>query len=67
LKGINCKHCQLNCKTQGKTECSKYNAKADRPNQLLKLINEAIKAEDYPLVTKLQKELDRFNYGHKNK
>ena len=63
MKGINCKHCQKNCKTKGKMECEIYNAKSDRPNQLLKLINEAIKAQQYTLVADLQKELNEFYYG----
>lgn len=63
MKGINCKHCQNGCKTKGKTECTIYNARADRPNQLPKLINEAIKAQQYTLVADLQKELNEFYYG----
>jgi hypothetical protein len=47
----------------GKTECSKYQAKADRPSQLPKLINDAIVSGDLQKVKELQKELDSFNYG----
>lgn len=62
-KNTNCKHCQLNCKTQGKTECTKYNAKADRPSQLPILIREALNDKDHELVKKLQEEQFRFNHG----
>lgn len=63
VKNINCKHCQLTCKSQAKTECAKYDPIANRPAQLPTLIREAIKNEDYELVNKLQIELDKFNYG----
>jgi hypothetical protein len=59
----NCKHCSNLCKQQGKTDCNKYQAKADRPSQLPKLINDAIVSGDMQLVKELQKELDQFNYG----
>lgn len=62
-KNIYCKHCQLSCKQHGKTECSKYNAIADRPNQLPVLIREAINKGNYKKVKELQTELDQFNYG----
>jgi pyruvate-formate lyase-activating enzyme len=63
MKNINCRHCQNPCKMAGKTECNKYQAKADRPSQLPKLINEAIVAGDMQLVKELQKERDAFYYG----
>lgn len=63
MKKSNCKHCQLSCKMSGKTECNKYQAIADRPSNLPKLINEAIVKGDMELVKKLQNELDQFNYG----
>lgn len=62
-KNINCRHCQKSCKMAGKTECSKYQAKADRPSQLPKLINDAIVKGDMQKVKELQKELDTFYYG----
>jgi hypothetical protein len=62
-KNIFCKHCQLPCKQQGKTECSKYNAIADRPNQLPVLIREAINKGDHKKVKELKEELDQFYYG----
>lgn len=64
MKKTNCKHCQSLCKQQGKTECSKYNAIADRPNQLPTLIREAINKGDHKKVKDLQTELDQFNYGN---
>lgn len=58
-----CKHCQNTCRINGKNECSKYNAIADRPNQLPTLIREAINKGDHKKVKELQIELDQFNYG----
>jgi hypothetical protein len=63
MKKINCKHCQLSCKQHGKTECSKYNATADRPSQLPLLIREAINKCDHKKVKELKEELDQFYYG----
>jgi hypothetical protein len=62
-KNIFCIHCQLPCKQQGKTECSKYNAIADRPNQLPVLIREAINKGEHKKVKELKEELDAFYYG----
>jgi hypothetical protein len=63
MKKTNCKHCQSLCKQHGKTECNKYNAIADRPNQLPALIREAINKGNHEKVKDLQIELDQFNYG----
>jgi hypothetical protein len=63
MKGINCKHCFEKCKTQGKTECSKYKAKANRPNDLKTLINKAILEGNLDLVKEYQNELNEFYYG----
>lgn len=62
-KNIYCKHCSKSCKSLGVTECEKYEAKADRPNQLPKLINDAIVAGDLQKVKELQAEQDAFFYG----
>jgi hypothetical protein len=62
-KNIYCKHCQNSCRIQGKTECNKYNAIADRPNQLPVLIREAINKGDNKKVKDLKEELDQFYYG----
>ena len=61
----NCRHCQLKCKTQGKTDCNKYNSIADRPSQLPALIREALIKMNYKEVERLQKELFYFNHGNK--
>ena len=61
----NCKHCQLKCKTKGKTDCNKYNSIADRKSQLPALIREALIKRNYKEVEKLQKELFYFNHGNK--
>ena len=63
MKNTNCKHCIKNCKSLGKTECEKYKARADRPNQLPNLIREALNKGDYQEVEKLQAEQFRFNHG----
>jgi hypothetical protein len=63
MKKTNCIHCQNTCKSIGKTECSKYNAIADRPNQLPTLIREAINKGDHKKVKELKEELDQFYYG----
>jgi hypothetical protein len=63
MKNINCRHCSNLCKQHGKTECSKYNAIADRPLKLPILIREAINKGDHKKVKELQTELDQFNYG----
>ena len=59
----NCKHCLLNCKDKSKTECSKYEAIADRPNQLPILIRKALNEGNHTLASKLQQELFSFNHG----
>ena len=61
----NCRHCQLSCKTQGKTNCDKYNAIANKPSQLPALIREALINSNYKEVERLQKELFYFNHGNK--
>jgi hypothetical protein len=58
-----CKHCQSSCKKIGLVECSSYNAKANRPQQLQIQINEAYKSHDYELARKLSEELFRLNHG----
>ena len=63
MSRTNCKHCLLSCAQKGKTECEKYKAKADRPNQIPNLIREALNKGDYQEVEKLQKELFKFNHG----
>lgn len=63
MKNTNCKHCQLNCKQIGKTECEKYNAKANRPEQLKAEIKLAYSNSDNATALKLQNELDMFYYG----
>jgi hypothetical protein len=63
MKGINCKHCQNSCFTKGKTECAKYNAKANRPNDLKTLINKAILEGNLDLVKEYNNELNEFYYG----
>jgi hypothetical protein len=63
MKNINCKHCQLLCKVQGKTECTSYQAKASRPEQLKEEIKEAFKNNNYELGHKLQEELFKYNHG----
>ena len=63
MKNTNCRHCQLSCKTQGKTECYKYNDIANRPSQLPELIRNALNESNYKEVEKLQKELFTFNHG----
>ena len=62
-KNINCRHCLKPCKSHGKTECSKYEAIADRPNQLPILIRKAFRDKDHELASKLQAELFSFNHG----
>jgi len=59
----NCKHCQLSCKTQGKTNCDKYNAIANKPSQLPEQIREYFKNKDYEKAKQLQEELFRLNHG----
>jgi len=59
----NCKHCQLNCKTQGKTNCDKYNAIANKPSQLPEQIRESFKNKDYEKAKQLQEVLFRLNHG----
>jgi len=59
----NCKHCQNSCKVKGKTECNKYQSKANRPEQLKQEIREAFKNRDYDLGKKLNEELFRKNHG----
>lgn len=54
-----CKHCQSSCKKIGLVECDRYNAKANRPQQLEKEINEAYKKQDYELAKKLSEQLFR--------
>jgi hypothetical protein len=63
MKKSNCKHCQLNCKSIGKTECTKYNSIAERPNQLIGSIRDALNNKDNELAKKLQDELFKFNHG----
>ena len=63
MKKINCRHCIKSCKQLGITECAKYEAIADRPNQLPKLINDAIAAGNLQKIKELQKERDAFYYG----
>jgi hypothetical protein len=63
MKKSNCKHCQLKCKTQGKSSCEKYNAIAERPSQLIGSIREALNNKDHELAKKLQNELFKFNHG----
>ena len=59
----NCKHCLKLCKDKGKTECNKYEAIADRPNQLPILIRKALNDGNHELASKLQEELFSFNHG----
>jgi len=59
----NCKHCQLSCKTQGKTNCDKYNAIANKSSQLPEQIREAFKNKDYEKAKELQEKLFRLNNG----
>ncbi len=61
MKNTNCKHCFLTCKAKGKTECTKYQSIASRPEQLKIEIKEAFKIGDYKKGKKLQEEL--FNIG----
>lgn len=63
MKNINCKHCELLCKTIGKTDCDKYTSKALRPEKLKNEIKEAFENQDYKLARKLQEELFKFNHG----
>lgn len=63
MKKINCRHCSKPCKLLGITECAKYEAKADRPARLPKLINDAIVSGNLQKVKELQDEQDSFNYG----
>lgn len=63
MKNINCKHCQLSCKTQGKTECDNYNAKANRPEQLKEKIRQEFNRGNYDTAKELQNELFRINHG----
>lgn len=58
-----CRHCQSNCKKIGLVDCDKYNAKANRPEQLKDEINKAYKDHDYELAKKLSEELFRINHG----
>jgi hypothetical protein len=58
-----CKHCQLNCKRTGLVDCNKYNAKANRPEQLKEEINNAYKVGNYELAKKLSEELFRKDHG----
>ena len=62
-KNINCRHCLKPCKNNGKTECSKYEAIAERPNQLPILIRKALNEGNYKEVEKLKEEQHRFNHG----
>ena len=59
----NCKHCLKLCKNNALTECSKYEAIADRPNQLPILIRKALNDGNNELASKLQSELFAFNHG----
>jgi hypothetical protein len=63
MKNIYCKHCSNSCKSIGKTDCEKYQAKANRPEQLKNEIREAFRNENYELAKKLQDELFKFNHG----
>jgi hypothetical protein len=56
---ILCKHCQSSCKKIGLVECESCNAKANRPAQLEKEINEAYKSGMYDEAKKLSEELFR--------
>lgn len=62
-----CKHCQNTCKQIGLVECDKYNAKANRPEQLKLLINKAYKDRNFELAHKLSEELFIFQNGGANK
>jgi len=57
----NCKHCYLQCKTLGKTDCDKYQSISSRPEQLKIEIKEAFKIWDYDKGKELQEELFRMN------
>ena len=59
----NCIHCQLPCKTLGRTECNKYDAIANKTKQLPEKIKEAFKTNNYEFAKKLQEELFRLNHG----
>jgi len=63
---IHCKHCQLSCKTLGKTECAKYNPIASKPVQLVEGIKKAYAKQDYKKGRELQQQLDEINYGYKH-
>jgi len=54
-----CRHCQSSCKKIGLVECDKYNAKANRPAQLEKEINELFKQGKHNEAKKLSEELFR--------
>lgn len=58
-----CRHCQNPCKRIGLVECDKYNAKANRPQQIEVEIKKAYASRDFELANKLRKELDAFWYG----
>lgn len=58
-----CRHCQNPCKKIGLIDCDKYNAKANRPQQLQNEINELFKQNKYEEARKLQEELFRLNHG----
>lgn len=60
-----CNHCQLPCKRIGLVECSKYNAKANKPQQLQEQIKKAYSEGRYDKARELQSELDKFWYGDK--
>jgi len=63
MKNTNCKHCYLQCKTSGKTDCDKYQSIASRPEQLKIEIRESFKIGDYEKRRELQEELFRMNHG----
>jgi len=58
-----CRHCQLPCKRIGLVTCDRYNAKANRPEQLRIQINNLFKQNKYDEARKLQEELFRINHG----
>lgn len=58
-----CKHCANTCKRIGAVECSKYNAKANKPQQLQEQIKKAYSEGEYDKARELQAELDKFFYG----
>lgn len=58
-----CKHYQNSCKKIGAVECNKYNAKANKPEQLRKQINKAYKIMDIKTAIRLSDELFRKENG----